>query len=235
MHRAVVSRGTISPTAVKRVGDTTEYVDTTGAPSLEAAIQSYRADPRVRYAEPDYVVHALDLPNDQYFGNQYGMEKIQAPAAWSTTHGSGNVKIAILDCGIYEAHPDLVGKVVAHQDFTGSEYGADDRCNHGTHVAGIASAATNNATGVAGLGYDTKLLNGKILSDGGTGYDTQVADGIRWAADNGANSAPARPYSGMACRVPHSASRSPRSQPPSHPTISAWPGRRQSRWRMPTA
>ena len=187
VHRTVASRGTIIPTAVKRVSDTAEYVDTTGAPSLEVAIQSYRADPRVRYAEPDYIVHALDLPNDQYFGNQYGMNKIQAPAAWSTTHGSGNVKIAILDCGIYEAHPDLAGKVVAHQDFTGSANGTDDRCNHGTHVAGIASAATNNATGVAGLGYNTKLLNGKILSDSGIGYDTQIADGIRWATDNGAN------------------------------------------------
>ncbi len=187
VHRVAASRGTIVPTAVKRVGDTAEYVDTTGAPSLEVAIQSYRADPRVRYAEPDYIVHALDLPNDQYFGNQYGMNKIQAPAAWSTTNGSGNVKIAILDCGIYEAHPDLAGKVIAHQDFTGSANGTDDRCNHGTHVAGIASAATNNATGVAGLGYDTKLLNGKILSDSGIGYDSQIADGIRRAADNGAN------------------------------------------------
>ncbi|MDQ2783987.1 MAG: S8 family serine peptidase, partial [Chloroflexota bacterium] len=52
---------------------------------------------------------------------------------------------------------------------------------------GIASATTNNTTGVAGLGYETKLLNGKILDDGGSGYDSQIADGIRWAADSGAN------------------------------------------------
>jgi len=172
---------------VKQISETTEYVDTTGAPSLEAVIQSYRADPRVRYAEPDYIVHALDLPNDQYFGNQYGMSRIQAPSAWSVTHGSASVTVAILDCGIYEAHPDLAGKVIARRDFTGSTYGTDDRCDHGTHVAGIASATTNNATGVAGLGYETKLLNGKILSDGGSGYNSQIADGIRWAADSGAN------------------------------------------------
>jgi len=172
---------------VKQISETTEYVDTTGAPSLEAVIQSYRADPRVRYAEPDYIVHALDLPNDQYFGNQYDMRTIQAPGAWSVTHGSASVTVAILDCGIYEAHPDLAGKVIARRAFTGSTYGTDDRCDHGTHVAGIASATTNNATGVAGLGYETKLLNGKILSDGGSGYDSQIADGIRWAADSGAN------------------------------------------------
>ncbi|MHB8647759.1 MAG: S8 family serine peptidase [Thermomicrobiales bacterium] len=175
----------IGPASVESVSDTVAYVDTTGA-SLDAVIQSYRADPRVRYAEPDYLVSALDLPNDQYFGDQYGMTKIQAPGAWTVTHGSGNVRVAILDCGIYEAHPDLAGKIVARHDFTGSASGTDDRCDHGTHVAGIASAETNNATGVAGLGYDTQLLNGKVLDDSGSGYDSQIADGIRWAADNGA-------------------------------------------------
>lgn len=171
---------------VKQISASVEYVDTTGAPSLEAALASYRADPRVRYAEPDYIVHALDLPNDQYFGDQYGMTKVQAPGAWSVTHGSGDVRVAILDCGIYEAHPDLAGKVIARHDFTGSASGTDDRCDHGTHVAGIAGADTNNTTGVAGLGYDTRLLNGKVLDDSGSGYDSQIAEGIRWAADNGA-------------------------------------------------
>ncbi len=123
---------------------------------------------------------------------------IHAPAAWSVTTGSGTVKIAILDCGIYEAHPDLAGKVVARQDLTGNLYGSgtDDRCNHGTHVAGIASADTNNGIGVAGVGYTTALLNGKVLQEqydsygnllGGQGSITWIAAGIQWAADNGAN------------------------------------------------
>lgn len=186
VHRAVANRGMSIAIPIKQIG-AAAYIDTTGAPSLEAAMEAYRADPRVRYAEPDYIVHALDLPNDQYFGNQYGMSKVQAPGAWSVTHGSASVTVTILDCGIYEARPDLAGKVIARRDFTGSTHGTDDRCDHGTHVAGIASATTNNSTGVAGLGYETKLLNGKVLSYGGSGYDSQIADGIRWAADNGAN------------------------------------------------
>ncbi len=187
VHRTVARATTVNPLPTKRIGDDAQTVDATGAPSLDDLIASYRTDPRVRYAEPDYIVHALDLPNDPLFRDQYGMAKIQAPAAWSVTHGAGTVKIAILDCGIHENHPDLVGKVVARRDFTASPNGTDDQCNHGTHVAGIASADTNNGTGVAGVGYDTRLLNGKILSDGGVGYDSQIADGIRWAADNGAN------------------------------------------------
>jgi thermitase len=187
VDRTAAGAASVNMTSVKPVSDTAQTVDAAGTPSLDDLIASYRADPRVRYAEPDYVVHALDLPNDPLFGDQYGMTAIKAPAAWSVTHGAGTVKIAILDCGIHETHPDLAGKVVARQDFTASPNGTDDRCNHGTHVAGIASADTNNSTGVAGIGYNTLLLNGKILSDGGVGYDSQIALGIRWAADNGAN------------------------------------------------
>lgn len=196
VHQAVAGRqGGVNQHALKPVGDGAQYVDVTGTPSLDAVIQAYRADPRVRYAEPDYIVHQTETPNDASFGNQYGMAKIQAPAAWDVTHGSSAVKIAILDCGIYEAHPDLAGKVALQQDFTGSPYGADDQCNHGTHVAGIASAATNNSAGVAGVGYNTALMNGKVLLEqydsqgnllGGSGSSTWVINGIHWATDNGA-------------------------------------------------
>ncbi|MGI8854831.1 MAG: S8 family serine peptidase [Thermomicrobiales bacterium] len=192
------AQGTPRPIPLKRVNASAQYIDVSGAPSLDAAIQAYRADPRVAYAEPDVILHTADMPNDPLFGSQYGMTMIHAPAAWSITPGSATVKIAILDCGIYEAHPDLAGKVIARQDFTGNLYGSgtDDRCNHGTHVAGIASADTNNGIGVAGVGYNTALLNGKVLQEqydsfgnllGGQGSITWIADGIRWAADNGAN------------------------------------------------
>jgi subtilisin family serine protease len=123
------------------------------------------------------------------------MRAIQAPAAWNVTHGAASIKIAILDCGIYEPHPDIAGKVVARKDFSGSPYATDDRCNHGTHVAGIASASTNNGAGVAGVGYNTSLMNGKILLEvydgagnviGSSGSSTWIVSGIHWAVDNGA-------------------------------------------------
>src|SRR5205823_5931944 len=104
------------------------------------------------------------------------------------------------DCGIYEAHPDLAGKVVDRQDFTGdvanspTDPATNDRCNHGTHVAGIASAVTNNNTGVAGVGYNTALMNGKVLIETyigsiltGEGTTSWIVAGIEWAASSGAN------------------------------------------------
>jgi serine protease len=81
VNRTVASAAAVAPTPIARVGDTAQLIDATGAPSLDDLLASYRADPRVRYAEPDYVVHALDLPNDPLFGNQYGMKQIQTPAA----------------------------------------------------------------------------------------------------------------------------------------------------------
>lgn len=139
----------------------------------------------VSYAEPNYEAQALEIPNDPYFPNQWGMTKVQAPEAWDLAHGSSSVRIAILDTGIDNDHEDLAAKVVTRVNFT-TDPSDDDLFGHGTHVAGIASAITNNATGVTGLGYDTSLMSAKVLNDSGWGYYSWIANGINWAADNGA-------------------------------------------------
>ena len=160
---------------------------------IDAAIALYRTRPDVEYVEPDYIVRAGFTTNDPSFGSQWGMTKIAVPQAWDKTRSDPSVKIAILDCGMYSAsssrgpgHVDLRDKIVLERDFSGSSTGADDWCDHGTHVAGIAAATTNNGTGVAGVGFDATILNGKVLGDDGSGTVATVAQGITWAADNGA-------------------------------------------------
>jgi thermitase len=191
VHRAVAAGGP-APRVLAPVGATTDLVRWTGGPPLDEAARRYRSDARVAYAEPDYVVRATLTPNDPSFPSQWGPRQIQAPRAWDITTGAPNRLIAVLDCGVNstgaapQGHPDLAGKVAAWTDFTGSPYGADDRCNHGTHVAGIAAAATNNNRGVAGIGFQSRLLNGKVLDDQGVGSVAWVALGIRWAANQGA-------------------------------------------------
>lgn len=137
---------------------------------------------QVEYAEPNYVAKALDVPNDQYFSLQWGQTKIQSPQAWDIQKGQPQVQVAILDTGIDQDHPDLLGKVDSWQNFTTSSTN-DDLYGHGTHVAGIAAAATANTIGVAGTGRDIHLISVKVLDDSGSGYYSWVANGIKWAAD----------------------------------------------------
>jgi thermitase len=150
-----------------------------------AKVRAYSANAKVAYAEPDFVVQALDAPNDPGFVNQWGMVRVQAPQAWDVTTGSSQVIIAILDTGVDLDHPDLAAKIVSNRNFSTSPT-ADDVYGHGTHVAGIAAACTNNGIGVAGLGYTSTIMNVKVLGDNGQGYWSWVAQGIIWAADHGA-------------------------------------------------
>lgn len=152
---------------------------------VKEKVGAYKGEASVEFAEPDYVVEAILTPNDTYFGKQWGMAKISAPAAWEITQGSSGIKIAILDTGIDQNHEDLAAKIVANKNFTTSKT-VDDKYGHGTHVAGIAAAITNNGKGVAGVGFNSSLINVKVLGDQGSGYWSWVANGITWAADNGA-------------------------------------------------
>jgi thermitase len=173
------------------------------ARSEEARAAGYARNPHVTFAEPDYLAYAQEDPGaaDPFFGKQWGLDNtgqeydgrrgtedadIDAPEAWDFATGSADVRIAILDSGIDPNHPDLEGKLVDDViDFSGS-LTVDDNYGHGTHVAGIAAAKTNNGEGVAGVGYDASLLNVKVLGDEGWGASSWVAEGIVWATDNGA-------------------------------------------------
>ncbi|MEN3011091.1 MAG: S8 family peptidase [Candidatus Bipolaricaulaceae bacterium] len=149
-------------------------------------VRAYLLEELVEFAEPDYVAVAYLVPNDPGYPYQWALPKIQAPQAWDLTTGSSAIRIAILDTGIDQDHEDLRAKIVANRNFTTSPT-VDDRQGHGTHVAGIAAAVTNNARGVAGVGFNTVLMNVKVLDDNGSGQYSWIANGIIWAADNGAH------------------------------------------------
>ncbi|MBI4288675.1 MAG: peptidase S8 [Chloroflexi bacterium] len=145
----------------------------------------YGKEPEVAFAELDYVAHAMLTSTDVSFGLQWGISRIQAPEAWDLITGSRDVKIAILDSGIDQDHDDIKGKIVDNKNFTTAS-SVDDLFGHGTHVAGIAAAATNNGKGVAGVAFDSALVNIKVLDDGGSGNHSSIAQGIVYAADQGA-------------------------------------------------
>jgi subtilisin family serine protease len=125
--------------------------------------------------------------NDPYFPRQWGLTRIQAETAWATATGAGST-VAIVDSGVDLGHPDLAGNIVSPgRDFVENDNQAQDENGHGTHVAGIVAALTGNGVGVAGTAPNAGLLPVRVLDEEGSGSTEDVAAGIRYAADNGAD------------------------------------------------
>jgi subtilisin family serine protease len=113
--------------------------------------------------------------------------QIGAPQAWKAGHTGKGVKVAVLDTGIDAGHPDLAGAVVGERDFTGSPSGPADRAGHGTHVAGIITGDGAASGGkYVGVAPDATLLNGKVLADDGSGFESEIIAGMEWAVEQGA-------------------------------------------------
>jgi len=155
------------------------------ASQLEEKLAAYLSCPSVEYAEPNSQGQVMAIPNDSGFGGQWNMNQVQAPEAWDITQGSSTIDIALLDTGIDQDHPDVGPKIIANVNFSSSP-SFDDYYRHGTHVAGIAAAVTDNEMGVAGLGYRSSLMNVKVYADDGSAVVSALSKGIIWAADNGA-------------------------------------------------
>ena len=173
------------------------------AAATEALIARLRADPDVRYAEPDYIRHRTGdpvTPSDPLYPMQWALPMIKAPAAWSRTRGSNAVTVAVIDTGAV-AHPELTSRIVGGYDFITDLANAadgdgrdadytdtgdstdDSSALHGTHVAGIIAASSNNGVGVAGLDWGCRLVIVRALGvKRGTGVDSDISAAIRWAA-----------------------------------------------------
>ncbi|MEI6044414.1 MAG: S8 family serine peptidase [Chloroflexota bacterium] len=137
------------------------------------------------YAEPNFPVYALREPNDPlYRGQQWGLRYIKAPDTWDITTGTDNVVIAIVDSGVLTTHPDLADKVLKGMNFSAEPANANptDNNGHGTYVAGIAAANTNNNIGMAGVAWNVKILPIKVLNADGVGSNATIAQGINYAA-----------------------------------------------------
>lgn len=154
---------------------------------LSEAIAVVSACPGVRYVEPNYRVSAADtIPSDPDFNLQYGLINIRAPQGWDLSTGSASVTIAILDSGVDFNHLDLASKLVPGYDFVNNDSNPQDDYGHGTHVAGIAAAASNNGMGIAGVSWGARIMPIKVLNASGGGTFANVAAGIIWATDQGA-------------------------------------------------
>ena len=149
-------------------------------------------NPHVEYAEPNYIFHTCMVPNDPYYSYQWhlhGLDEggINMEPAWDITTGSGAI-VAVVDTGISQAGEDLTGtSFVSGYDFVNGDNDPTDDNGHGTHCAGTVAQSTNNNVGVCGVAFGASLMPVKVLDSGGSGSIYDIADGIIWATDQGAN------------------------------------------------
>jgi len=143
-------------------------------------------------------VYAFALPNDPQIGSQWHINAIEAGAGYDTFYGANGIKtdvvIAIVDTGVRYNHPDLAANMWKNasgqfgRDFINNDTDPMDDQGHGTHVAGLAAAVSNNGVGVAGtMGIRSKIMAVKVLAGNGSGSAEAIVNGINFAAQNGAH------------------------------------------------
>ncbi len=174
-----------------------QHIQLPAGMSVSEGIARYQQQANVLSVEPNYLYHTSALPNDPDFSQLWGLTKIQAPTAWSSTTGSNDVVVAVVDSGINYNHEDLhanmwqnSGAIADNSDDDADSYPDDiyginaithtgdpmDDYGHGTHVAGIIGAVGNNGLGVTGVNWTVKLMALKFLDSSGSGT---TADAVK--------------------------------------------------------
>ncbi|MCW5840217.1 MAG: S8 family serine peptidase [Caldilinea sp.] len=175
---------------------------------VTAIAEALSSHPAVVYAEPDYLAHLIVVPIDPEVSAQWALDKISLPAAWDVHTGTPEVAIAIIDAGIDATHPDLLGKLwtnpgeIAGNGIDDDNNGRVDDLNgwnlvdnnadlsdstgHGTEIAGITGALTNNPVGIAGVCWQCRLMVVKVAQAGGVANYSDIAEGVLYALQKGA-------------------------------------------------
>ncbi len=179
--------------------------------------EQLQRDPRVESVEPNHEVSLSYTPNDARLLELIGLigaKGIRAAEAWDITQGSADQVIAVIDTGLDYNHPDLVGNIwtnpgevpangidddkngvvddVRGYDFTGEDNDVMDGFGHGTHVAGIIAATGDNAAGVVGVSWRSKILPVKAMGDSGFGSYYDILQSIDYVVDMKRAGAPIR-------------------------------------------
>lgn len=191
---------------VKEIKELGVHVVTVSNHELTSCLSKYAASQDVQFVEEDHLIQVEPITNtvefselekirssaittdDPLLERQWGLTNVNAQEAWEHARVSPiSARIAILDTGVNSNHQDLRGKVIHQANFSSSET-VEDIHGHGTHVAGIAAALTNNGNGIAGISYNSAgIMNIKVLGDTGSGTHSDVAEGIIYAANQGAH------------------------------------------------
>jgi subtilisin family serine protease len=157
---------------------------------LDAIAANYRADSQVLRVELNNVRQSNAIPSDPFYSQQWALPRIGWDLVFGTSNPVGTVVVAVLDTGIDATHPDLTANLVVGTSILDGSNGFTDPSGHGTMVAGAVAARTNSmpAEGIAGVAYaGVRLMPVTVLDADGLGQDSNVIEGVIWAADHGAH------------------------------------------------
>jgi serine protease len=169
------------------VSVTADYVKVTGDVAAPDLLKKVKADPTVELVSLNYIRTATATPNDPYYANyQKHLSTARVNQAWDLSKSAGNQVVAVLDSGVDAGHPDLAGHLLPGYNTFNTALPPADGFGHGTMMAGIIAAGTNNSIGVAGVAWSAKVRPVKVLDDNGRGADSNIINGINWAVANGA-------------------------------------------------
>jgi thermitase len=153
----------------------------------QAVAQELNSDGDIAFAERERLVApSASAPNDPDYSKAWHLAKMQVTSAWDVTRGSG-VTVAVLDTGIDATQPDLAGQLLPGHNSADGSSNTSDVFGHGTEVAGVIAALTNNGIGVASIAPAVRILPVRVTNDSkGLASTYDIAQGLIWAADHGA-------------------------------------------------
>ena len=190
------------------LSSTKAMVFSIGDKNINETLTDVKKDPNVAYAYPNYRFNLLNIPNDpgiiamptpgepRLQWNMFNMKLAgTGKSAWDVSTGSESVNVAVIDGSFDSTHTDLTGKITKLADcakatctqvlsFSNNENNFMGTY-HGTHVAGLVAAGTNNSKGIASSGYNTKITVIRLMDDNGDMNISYLINAIRWAADQG--------------------------------------------------
>ena len=164
-----------------------------------AELRTLERDIRVKRIDDDVIVYALDLPSqlERYTRRRpilpsapvqsqilpWGIDRVDAELVWPEGNTGNPIKVGVIDTGINLYHPDLKENIKGQYNAIRTRKSAEDDNEHGSHVAGTIAALQNNI-GVVGVGPDIDLYAIKVLNSRGSGYLSDIIEGIDFAINS---------------------------------------------------